>query len=88
MIVCYFNVIGIAVFPAKADSPLIVDPDTILPFAIAFQGFEPVARRNPEVLKMPGLVKVQELTPCNSFDRTKFGHVLVIEQRFGFGVAE
>jgi hypothetical protein len=75
MVVCYFNVIGISVFPMKADSPLIVDPDTMLPFAVALQGFEPVAWRNPEVLQMPSLVKVQELASRNAFDRTKLRHM-------------
>jgi len=37
MIVNYFNVQRIAVFPAKADSPLIVDPYTVLSLAVAFQ---------------------------------------------------
>jgi len=42
MIVNYFNVQRIAVFPAKADSPLIVDPYTVLSLAVAFQGFKTV----------------------------------------------
>jgi len=83
-----FHVIGISVFPMKADPPLIVDPDTMLPFAIALQGFEPVARWNPEVLQMPGLMKVQELASCNPFDRTKPRHILIIEQRPYFGIAK
>jgi len=72
----------------KADSPLIVDPDTMLPFAIALQGFKPVAWRNPEVLQMPGLVKVQEPASRNPFDRTKLRHILIIEQRPCFGIAK
>jgi len=33
-------------FPAKADPPLIVDTDAVLPLALALQRFEPVTRRN------------------------------------------
>jgi hypothetical protein len=68
MIVGYFNVIGIPVFPVKADSPLIVDPHAVLPLAIALEDLKPIARRDSEVLKVPGLVKVQELPPCNPLD--------------------
>jgi hypothetical protein len=68
MIVGYFNVIGIPVFPVKADSPLIVDPNTVLPLAIALEGLKSIARRDSEVLKVSGLVKVQELPPCNPLD--------------------
>ena len=83
-----FHVIGISVFPMKADPPLIVDPDTMLPFAIALQGFEPVARRYSEVLKIPGPVKVQKFSTCCPFDRTKPRHILIIEQRPYFGIAK
>jgi hypothetical protein len=79
MVVCYFYVIGVTVFPVKADSPLIVDPDTVLTLAVAFKAFEPVARRDSEILKMPGPVKVQKLTPYSPLDRTKLRNVLIIE---------
>jgi hypothetical protein len=88
MVVCYFNVMGVSAFPAKADSPPIVDPDTVLPLAIALQGLEPVARRDFQVLKALGLVKVQELSPCNPFYRAKPRHVQVIEECLGFGITE
>jgi len=88
MVVCYFNVISVPIFPAKADSPLIVDPDAVLSLAIALQGLDPVARRDSEVFQMLGPMKVQELTSCNPFDRTKLRHVIIIEQRPGFGITE
>jgi hypothetical protein len=52
MVVCYLNVIGIPAFPDKADAPLIVNPDAILSFTIAFQGLQSVAGRNFEILKI------------------------------------
>jgi hypothetical protein len=71
MIVCYFNVMSVPVFPEKADPPLIVDPDAELTFAIGLQRFQPVARRNSEVIKAPGPVKIQEFPPCNPFYRSE-----------------
>ncbi len=46
MIVDYFHVPSIAVVPTKADALLIVDPNTILPGAIASEFFQPIVRRN------------------------------------------
>ena len=80
MIVCYFNVKCVTVFPVKADPPLIVDPYTILPLAIALQDFEPVARRNPEVFQVPCPVKVQELTAGNRLDRAKPRYDLIMKE--------
>jgi len=45
MIVRYLDVVGVAVAPAEADSPLIVDPDAVLTGAIATQLLQPIAWR-------------------------------------------
>jgi len=45
VVVHYLNIKNITVLPAKTDSPLIVNADTVLAFAIALQGFEPIAGR-------------------------------------------
>jgi hypothetical protein len=82
MVVCYFNVQGVSVFPEKADSPLIVNPDTVLPPAITLQSLEPVARRNPKVLNVSGPMKIQELSPGSPLYRAKFRHILVTKQLF------
>jgi len=62
MVICYFNAIGVSVFPAKAYSPPIIYPDAKLSLAIALQGFEPIAWWNSEVFQMPGPMKVQKLS--------------------------
>jgi hypothetical protein len=88
MVVCYFNVIDISVFPAKTDPPLIVDPDTVLSFTVSLQGFQPVSGRDLEVLKVFGPMQVQEPPPRDPFDRMKLRHVPIIEQCPGFVIAE
>ena len=40
MVVHDFNVLGVAIHPYEADSPLIVDPDAVLSTAAALQCFE------------------------------------------------
>ncbi len=51
MVVNDLDPVRITVLPGKADPPLIVDTDTMLPDAIPFQLFEPVTRRYAKVVK-------------------------------------
>jgi hypothetical protein len=45
MIINNFNFPSVAVTPGKADSPLLVDADRVLPFSITPQGFELITWR-------------------------------------------
>jgi hypothetical protein len=45
------DLVRIAVLPAKADPPLIVETNTVLPDPIALELLEPVARRDTKVLE-------------------------------------
>ena len=51
MVVDQFHIVGIGVFPLKAEAKLVVDPDTPLSFPVAFQGFQTVPRRNPKIVQ-------------------------------------
>jgi hypothetical protein len=42
MIVHNLHIVGIAIMPSKADSPLLVDADAVLPLAISLQCFQMV----------------------------------------------
>ncbi len=42
-----FDLMDIARFPDKADAPLVVNPNTVLPSPSALERFEPVGRRHP-----------------------------------------
>jgi hypothetical protein len=59
MIVDDLDVKDIAVFPAKADPPLIIDADAVLPLALALESFEPISWRNPEILESERLMQIQ-----------------------------
>ena len=47
--------------PSEADAVLIVDPDAVLPFPVAGQGFESVPWRHSEVVNHIGRIEHQEL---------------------------
>jgi hypothetical protein len=49
VIIGQFNVVGVPVFPSKADAVLIVHSNAMLPHAAALQGFQTIAWRRPEV---------------------------------------
>jgi hypothetical protein len=46
VIVDYFNLVGIAGLPSKADSPLIVDSDAVCSGTLAFERLQAVTRRH------------------------------------------
>jgi len=52
--------------PPEADTPLIVDSDTVLARAITTQTLEPVARRNPEVLQTARSINLTQLAQRNA----------------------
>jgi hypothetical protein len=47
--------------PDEADTPLLVDPDAVLPDAVALEGFEPVPGRDFEVIQDFGGIEHDEL---------------------------
>jgi len=57
VIVRYLDTLGVAVVPDEANPPLIVDPDTVLTFAIAFQRFKTVGGRYPQIIQSSGIVE-------------------------------
>jgi hypothetical protein len=50
--------------PNETNPPLAVDPDAVLPFAIPFQGFQAIARRNAQIFENTGLVQHAQLAQC------------------------
>ena len=68
MIVDDLDIVGITVSPEEADAPLVVDPNAVGSGAIALQGFQLVARRDPKVLQLSGAVQVQQLPPSSALD--------------------
>ncbi len=49
MIIRDLHVIGISMGPSKADSPLIVDSDAVLPLALPREFLQTISRRTPEI---------------------------------------
>jgi hypothetical protein len=55
-----FNLMGVSVHPFETDSPLLIDADAVLSLSASPECFQPVPRRNPQILKANrGIQKLQ-----------------------------
>jgi len=61
MVINDLDIPGFASHPFKTDSPLIVDPDTVLTTTLTFEFFEPMARDTFQILQIFGVIQVQQL---------------------------
>ena len=68
MVVNDLNPFWTSVAPPKADTPLIIDSDTVLSCSITAQMLEPVARRNPKILQTTRGVNLPQLAQRNASD--------------------
>jgi hypothetical protein len=59
---------GITINPSKADTPLIIDTDAVLAFAITPEGFEPIGRRNTQIIQNGSVAKHAQFATCHGLD--------------------
>ena len=63
-----FDVMGAILVPSEADAVLVVDPDRILPGAVALERLEPVARRGAQIIEPMGGVEHRQFSQGGPFD--------------------
>jgi hypothetical protein len=56
------DIFGASVRPTKTHAELIIDTDAMLPRAIAFQGFQSISWRHPQILQPARDVQLPQLT--------------------------
>ena len=88
MIVHYLNFKRVAFNPAKADPPLVVDPNTVLTSPIAGQAFQPIPRNRSQVGNGCHRVNVIELPFRHHRDTLKLPAELAAEDLLSFLVPE
>ena len=71
-----FNIIGTCAGPTKAEPELVIDPNTVQTGPIAFQRFESVTRRNPQVIKTGRDLKLSQLPKGYSLKRDESANAL------------
>jgi hypothetical protein len=88
MIVHYLNFKRVAFNQAKADPPLVVDPNTVPTSPIAGQGFQPIPRNRSQVGNGCHRVNVIELPFRHHGDTLKLPAELAPEDLLSFLVPE
>ena len=84
MIIDDFHIVAMALTPDKTDSPLIIDPNRVLPFPIASQCFQLISRRRSQNAQLRRSVKLEQFPQGNPLDGTTPPAVVIVEQLLSF----
>jgi hypothetical protein len=85
MVVNDLNILGVVTGPAKADSPLIVDPDAVLPASVAPQGLQSIAGRDSQVVEAAGDLELAQFAASHDCDALKAPDAFSTREGFGVG---
>lgn len=88
MIVDDLHVIGISVKPNKTQSPLIVYPDTVLPFPVATQCFQAISGWRRQIAQFRSTIQLAKLTARNGLNRPKPSTALAVVKPFALRISE
>lgn len=88
MVINNLNLKGVSIVPTEAKTILVVDSDTVLPPAIAFQRFELVPREACQIAQCDRPVQLEQFADCDFFDGLKFLRKLLAEYLFRFDASE
>jgi hypothetical protein len=88
MVVRDFDVVGVALAPAKADSPLVVDPYAVLALTVAAQALQPIAGEHAENSEIIRGVEHIELPKRRAFNGAKLSAGLAMKELLGLVASE
>ena len=88
MIIHNFDIVRVAVLPSKANSPLIIDTDAVLPLSVPFQRFQLIAGRLPQILNSSGAVQVEKFAPRLPFESLKTSNSAIIKESGGVAASK
>jgi hypothetical protein len=80
MIVDDLDVVRAVLVPCKAYPPLLIDPNAVLPSAVPFQGFEPVAGEHLQGSEGVGGIQDAEALFRLAGERLKLAHLFAAKQ--------
>ncbi len=76
MVIHDLNIVSIPLPPNKADAPLVVDSNAVLPAATAMQRFEPIARRRGQIAQVRSSIQLRQFSLRDPFDGAEAFHPL------------
>jgi hypothetical protein len=68
VIIYDFDVFDTAVRPKETDAIFVIDANGMLAFAVALEGFQPIAWWNPQIVEFHGDVELLEFTQGDFLD--------------------
>ena len=84
MIVDDFHIVTMALAPDKTDSPLIIDPNRVLPFPIASQCFQLISRRRSQDAQLRRSVKLEQFPQGDPLNGTEPPAVVIVKELLSF----
>jgi len=75
-------------FPNKANAPLIVDSDAVLPSPITLQQLQPISRWHPQKIQSYRSIKLRQLTKRNRLNVNETGNASLVKNRLGIGTGK
>src|ERR1022692_1498598 len=81
VIIDNLNVFCFAVVPREADSPLIVDANTVLPQPVSLESLKPIPARCAQILKSSRRIQPPQPRPRRSLERLKLPYAETLVQR-------
>jgi hypothetical protein len=82
------NLVGVSFAPNETQTPLIVDPHTVLPFSITVQRFEPISGWRCHIPQFRGAIQLPKLSSRDMLDRPKAAAWLPMVKSPGFRTTE
>ena len=78
MVINNFDIIRISIRPMEADSPPIIDANTVLTRTIAFECFKAIAGWHPQIIKPISDFKLSEFSSCDLFNVHKSPDIMTL----------
>jgi len=72
-----------ALAPNEADSPPVIDANSVLPFPVTTQRFQVVPGRGSQNPQVRGGMKLKECAQRHPFESTESRHVMVVKKLLG-----
>jgi hypothetical protein len=89
MIIDDFDMRRSSLIPYKADAPLIIDPDRMLPLTIRSKCLKTIAGWDPKISQRPGLIQKAQLSQGNILDVSRqFSAPASGPDQFRFGIGK
>src|SRR5437773_1525968 len=89
MIIYYLHAFRTAIIPNKTNTPLIIDPDTILALSVGFERFKPIPRRRLQVQQPVSAMQILQLAASGILNiRRQLSRTFAMKDPLGFGATK